>query len=237
MVLYLLSTFAVLVAWTWSSRRFLYPVMPVLILVFIAGAAVVGRRLGRHGAWLAPLVLVAIVLPRTTRELGELVRTGWQCDRLRPITTCFPPAPSAFLAAAQFARSLPDSSIVVAEREAAFAWHSGLRVIHSREVSDSGARFIDYLRDRQATYILIGRLSMNERVGLANRLHTICRNLHLVRGFGSDTYLFKVDLSPPATDSTAPSTATCEVTERLDQVGRRIREEVERDGDTEEPTS
>ncbi len=235
--LYLLATFGVLVAWTWSSRRFLYPVMPMIILGFVAGAAMIGRRFGRAGAWLGPLLLCLILLPRTARELAELVRTGWDCDRARPLATCFPAAQQAFLEAAQFSRSLADSSIVVVEREAAFAWHSGRKVTHSREVDDAGAPFLAYLRDRQITHIVIGRLSMNERVGLANRLNSICRNLELVRDFGSDTYLFRVDLAADSSASGGPPTAACQVTDRLDRVGQRIREQIDRGGGDEEPTS
>jgi hypothetical protein len=225
-VLYVAVAFAVLVVWAWSSRRFLHPLMPLVAVAFTAGASTVGQKLGgKAGRLLGPLVVLALLLPRSVRETAAVMQVGLRCERDRVIETCFLPAPSAFLRAAVYGRTLPDSAMVLAEREAAFAWHSGRPAIHASTTLDASPEsFVPVLRKIGITHVLITSLSMNERVRLAARLHANCRTLDLLQGFGENTYLFR--LRAPS-EASSDEQRSCTATMELDRIGREIAHRVE----------
>jgi hypothetical protein len=195
------AIYAVLLIWPWADRRFLHPLVPLVGLGLVAGGWVFGRRAGRVGAVLGPLLVAALLVPGTQWRTRDVIQRGWRCDHADPVATCYTKTERAYLQAAVASRRLPDSAIVLAEREATFAYYSGRKAAFANQaVRGPSSDFLSYLRRAGVTHVLISRVTDTEPVGLAQRLAEICRDLTLVGDFGEGTELFALR-SPAAADS------------------------------------
>ena len=206
-VLTLGAMLAVLSVWPWADRRFLHPVVPLVGLQLVAGAVAIGRRFGRAGPSVAALAVAGLLSPGTVWRTEEVVRTGRSCDHDRPIATCYTKIEQAYLGAARSARGLPDSAIVMVQREATFAYYSGRLGVYSDPATGADqAGFLAYLRDQGITHILISRVTRTEPLLLAEQLESHCRYLRFMERFGEGTELYQV--LPAALPDTG-DTATC----------------------------
>jgi hypothetical protein len=157
-------------------------------------------------------VLLALFLPGLVPQVVARVRRGLACDEGRPVETCYTPVEQAFLRAASAARSLPDTAVIMVQREAGFAWHSGRRGVYPLE--SAGRRpqeLLAYLADRGVTHIVITPVTRAAPVETAQQLNGICHRLTTLGGFGQDTYLFA--LKSDAADTEEGS--ACGLTDRL----------------------
>ncbi|MFN0178732.1 MAG: hypothetical protein ACKVZ0_07995 [Gemmatimonadales bacterium] len=185
--------FAVLFVWAWADRRFLHPLIPLVGLILITGADTLGRRVGRLGTIVAPLLVVGLLVPGTWWRTEDLVRHGWNCVTARNLDGCYTPKERAFLQASLAARSLPSDAVALVDREAAFAYHSGRAGVFAHEGTDfSGEDFLAFLERRGVTHVLVSRVTGFSSVRLADQLVSVCRRLDVVGDFGEGTVLFGV---------------------------------------------
>jgi hypothetical protein len=213
----------VLSVWAWADRRFLHPVAPLVGLLMIAGAVVIGRRLGRYGPLVAVMVVLVSLAPGTIERASTVVARGWACDPNRPVETCYNPVEAAFLAGSLAARSLPDTAIALVEREATFAFHSGKRGRYAREDSDAqAASFLNFIRVHRITHALTTRVTREEAIGLEGRLDAICDRVELLGDFGQGTLLFAIHPDPRPDQPFEPA---CPATAKMLEEARRLRAE------------
>ncbi|MFZ5625479.1 MAG: hypothetical protein ACOY71_13820 [Gemmatimonadota bacterium] len=213
--IYLVLYFAVLFAFTWTTRRFLFPVQPLVSLLLLAGAFACTRSVDRRVRLAVILLLVASIAWRGGQQVADLGGERRYCDRSRPHISpgCYDADQRSFFAAAEFARdSLPMASTIMVEREASFAYHSRRRVIHAENALALGdADLLSFLRREHIDYILIGRLTSVEATELPQSLLPHCEVLELVRVFPPRTYLFRVR----AANESEARGAACDVLQRL----------------------
>ncbi len=216
--------FGVLFLWAWADRRFLHPLVPLVALILIAGAHALGRRLGRTGAVVAPVLVAALFIPGTWMRTGDLLRRGWACTKAGTIAACYHPHEQAFFNAALATRALPQQAVALVDREAAFAYHAGHRGVFAPEAAPfEGEEFLEFLQRRGVTHVVISRITGGEPVRLADQLVGICRQLAVLGAFGEGTVLFA--LLPQAVAADAPAPPACTVAERLHREAVAAREE------------
>jgi hypothetical protein len=166
-------------------------------------------------------VLLAVALhPRTVLRTVELVRNGLRCDHDRVAATCYNPVERAFLEASRAGRDLPESAVVLVQREAAFAFHSGRRGVYAWEaITRPPEHFGEFAAQRGVTHVMISRITRNEPVGLAERLVTVCDRLDVLGSFGEGTFLFALRPDP------RPGGEACPLVRSLLEESLRIRED------------
>ncbi len=194
--LYLVGYFGLLALWTWSTRRFLFPIQPLLWLVLLTGAWTVWQRFGRvAGVGFLAVLLIPIPIQGWPRVV-EHVRAGIDCDRARQYESpsCFTPEQLAFFAAARYAKeSLPRGAVVLVDREAAFAWHSGHQVVHSFSIRPgSGVSATTALERSGVSHVLLAELTRSDRLRMPRFLKAACSDLVPVRSFSPGTVLFRL---------------------------------------------
>jgi len=213
LVLYLLGYGALLCLWPWAPRRFWIPVQPFVLLAILGGTWAVAHRVWRRGAMVAPLLVTALVLAEAIPGTAANVARGLRCDRSDPwhSEACYDPDQRSFFAAATYARdSLPAAAIYLVEREAAFAYHSGRRVVHAErllEVPDSLFRTV--LAERGVSYVLLGRLTDVEVGRLSKKLLATCEHFVVQASFPPHTLLLRLVQADGGTEPNA-----CEAVQR-----------------------
>jgi len=222
--IYLVGYFSLLTVWTWSARRFLFPVQPLLWLVLLAGAWAVWQRSRWAGGTLLALLLVPVPL-QGWPQVASFVATGVRCDRAHQYEspTCYTPEQLGFFAAARYARdSLPPGGAVLVDREAAFAWHSGRTVEHSIEwvLGVEPDQVLEGIRTAGVKYILLAALTPHDQVEMPVLLRPRCRELGVVRTFGEETVLLEL-----RTDGSGNS---CELLREMEERARRDQEQPRR---------
>ncbi len=219
--LYLVGYFGLLVVWTWSTRRFLFPVQPLIWLTLLAGTWAVWQRSRWVGGALLALLLVPVPL-QGWPQVARFVETGIRCDRevQYESPTCYTPEQLGFFAAARYARDSLPPGVVLVDREAAFAWHSGRTVEHSIEWvrGVEPDRVLEGLRNAGVTYILLAALTAHDQFEMPALLAPRCHELRVVRTFGEETVLLEL-----RTDGTGDS---CELLRDIEERGRRAGERV-----------
>ncbi len=217
---YLALYLGVLILWTWQRRRLLYPVQPLVWLTLFSGILVLRERVGRWGGWVATGVLLVAIPLQLVPDSWNLVARGVACDRARQYEspTCHTPEQLGFFAAARYARDSLPPGVVLADREAAFAWHSGRTVEHSIEWvrGVEPDRVLEGLRNAGVTYILLAALTPHDQFEMPALLAPRCHELRVVRTFGEETVLLEL-----RTDGTGDS---CELLRGLEERGRQAQE-------------
>lgn len=215
--------FGVLFVWAWADRRFLHPLVPLMALILIAGAHALGHRFGRAGAMAAPLLVAGLFIPGTWERTGDLLRRGWACTRAGTLDACYTPHERAFFRAALATRALPEQTVALVDREAAFAYHAGRRGVYAPEAAPfEGEEFLAFLERRGVTHVVISRVTGGEPVRLADQLMSVCRRLAVLGDFGEGTVLFAL---VPEVAADAPPPPACAVTARLHRDAVATREE------------
>jgi hypothetical protein len=171
----------------------------------------------------ASVLVCGLLAVQLIKRDVELVATGLACDSSRPLETCYTPVERSFLKAATAARELPAGSIIMAQREAAFAYHSGHPGVYAYEaVSRDPAKFLDFLGENHVSHVVLSRITRNEPVTLGARLEGVCDQLDIVGEFGEGTFLLRVR---PQAEGPDPARRSCPVLSELVAESTRIRQE------------
>ncbi|MEJ7811576.1 MAG: hypothetical protein WKG32_14280 [Gemmatimonadaceae bacterium] len=204
----LAAYFALLLVWTWTFGRLLEPLLPLLLLALLAGAALAGRRFGPRAEWALPLALTLVIGATSLTQTAAALKIAARCDRahqFRLTAGCFEPARIAFVASAEFARTRTDPTAVFASgKEGAFAYHSNRRLVPLASLLDAdSSQILARLAAMRVDYVMLGGFLVKEH-RLATQLLPICDRLALVADFPPRAIMLRVrDDAPPGSDRRA----------------------------------
>jgi hypothetical protein len=206
LVLYLTFTAAVLLVWPYAIQRFLAPVVPMLLLVVLAGGWWLGERLGGvRGARVATGALTFVMtLGAIRRDVAQLARSA-DCDRRLAARSpgCFSSEQRDFFdAVAAAARVSSDSARFLVSKEATFYLLSGRQAVREIDaLAHADPRsFREFLVRERVDFIILSRLHVDQWA-LAAPLGAQCEALELVQSFGAHVALLRVT---PRTAARAP---------------------------------
>ena len=198
---YLLAYGALLAVWPYRINRFLVPLLPILIPIFLLGiAAVVGRFAPRLR--LPAMAACALVIATTGAMKSErLVDRQRPCERWGssyPRPGCLHHDQASFFAASSFiTQSLPKDAVVLSAKGAVLYYYTGRRVgPRERAFEQSAESFVPFLRDLKIDHVLLGSLFINEIKQLGDHIADNCGAFSVVASFPPRTYLFRLREQP-----------------------------------------
>jgi len=201
MGLYLAGYGALLVLWPFRLPRFLVPVLPLLILLFLLGAA---RFRVRRSALLLPSMFGGSLL------LSSLAIdfTAWKehrgCDRTVPYNSaaCYEPGQLGFFSAVHaLERIAPSDAVLLTPKAATVFYLTGHQAVNEIEAATlDGPALVGYLRDRGVQYVLLSRIHLDQWT-IAAALRTVCRSFELAGEPGPDTVLLRFRPEPVTSDA------------------------------------
>ncbi|MEO6444840.1 MAG: hypothetical protein ABIZ91_11180 [Gemmatimonadaceae bacterium] len=201
---------ALLVLWPYVLLRYLVPVIPFAIALLLAGAWVVGNRLGRRpvGGHAAAGVVALLLFALAARQDVMRLHTVANCDRSRAAadSDCFPEFERSYFAAASAVRALPDDSAnFLVSREALFHVLTGRHTAWEAEAAQlrEPEALANYLTLRNVSYVLLSQTNFNQW-SLGRPLRGLCDRLRVVGEFGPKVSLLV--FAPPG----APGDNACE---------------------------
>lgn len=218
LALYLIVFGALLALWAWPIERFYVPLLPEIVLLTLAGAAALARRIGgriggrigwstggrmggrigRNAVRIAPVMLAALMIGTSAGRLKIATRRVASCDRANPTISagCYNRDQRDFFAAAALARrTFPDSAIVATSKAAAFYYYASRRaaaVPPSTRTPWSRQAAATALADARVAYVLLGRLNPPTDRALAALVLPVCDRLEVLRAFSPGTALLRV---------------------------------------------
>lgn len=218
LALYLVVFGALLALWAWPIERFYVPLLPEIVLLTLAGAAALARRIGGRIGWstswstggrtggrtgrnavrIAPVMLAALMIGTSAGRLKMATRRVASCYRADPTISagCYNRDQRDFFAAAALARrTIPDSAIVATSKAAAFYYYTSRRaaaVPPSTGTPWSRQRSTAALADARISYVLLGRLNPPTDRALAALVLPVCDRLEILRAFSPGTALLRV---------------------------------------------
>jgi 4-amino-4-deoxy-L-arabinose transferase-like glycosyltransferase len=205
--LYLLAYGGLLALWAWVVGRFLTPVIPLMVVVLLAGTDVIRRRYNARLGLAVGLALAVVVFLTGIRANWERLQEVRRCDRSAPLQSpgCFDPDQRSLFAATSFvAENTPDSTMVITAKDATFSYYSGRRVTRPHPVlSDDPAVFVNRVVESGVDYLFLGRNAAIESGSYPETLRQACRSLELVKSFPPSSYLFRLgsDVAPDTTSA------------------------------------
>lgn len=194
---------ALLLVWPWAISRLLIPILPLIILTLLVGAAALSSRLGRR-AWIAPLAVGALIsFTAIARNLSRLNQTS-ACDRSRATSSpgCFSDDQLGFFSVAVHARMVTDSAarFALGSKWSTFGYYARREVLPFRATPGmSGGQIVDSLAAAGVGHVLLAHAS-NIDVAFGRQLRSSCDRLALVGAFDRHTLLFQLR------ERTAPDT-------------------------------
>lgn len=197
---YMAGTAALLCIWAWKTDRFLFPVVPLLVPVILAGFAWLGARFGRAGRWALPVLFGLLILPSA---LGQ-IRTAFQrrdaCrvepERAPPGLCLWSAQPAwAFGRAVEYMRErVPAGTRLFNTFPASVYYHTGLVSIpYDEALAQPQGTLSEYLtRDDEAVrYVLVNDLhSLSRRV--YRHLLSDCERFIVEKDFGGSMRIIRV---------------------------------------------
>lgn len=192
----LLGTAAMLMLWTWASRRFLLPVLPLLVPCFILGIGALAAW--RRPTWRVPATaLAALVLIVTGAwRTGAIVHSRSGCVRgaSPPSRACVSGDPADVLAAAVWMRdSLPrDARVLSAKPEPVYYYSQRQGTALGAILARDSSEMLSALRRQGIGWILLGSVQSSEVSRLAPRLQVECSHLAVAAPFSPRTWVFRI---------------------------------------------
>jgi hypothetical protein len=194
-LLYLALYAALLVCWPYRIRRFLVPVLPLLLVLLLAGALRAWPR-GRRGAWVLPGLLLLALAGGGVSTVAARWRALSGCDRSAPYASarCFSPPQLGFFAAARLvAETLPATEVLLTPKAATLNYLTGrLTVDELAAAALDSAALEAFLRERAVRYIVLSRIHIDQRT-IAGALRGFCRSLTLVGRPGPGSILLRLE--------------------------------------------
>lgn len=207
LVAYLALSSGILAFWPYVDKRFLAPLVPLVILAMLAGTWwLVERAVSRRAAQFASLALGALLAAVALRSDADRLARVAECDRSNANASpgCFNDEQRAFFAAVAAVDTLtPDSARFLVSKEATFYLLSGRQAVRQSAAlaKRSPQALDDFLRANRVEFILLSHLHLDQWA-LASTLLPQCERLQLMGTFGPHVALLR--LPPPVADSIAP---------------------------------
>jgi hypothetical protein len=153
---------ALIVVWptVWTDRRFLLPLLPLVLLYAVQGADRLGARLSERRAWLATTGLVALLAVIGMRSIFGLVPQRRDClASFRAGSPCDPPALASFYAAARWTgENTPPDAVVANRKPSLFFWFSRRRG-DLYPYSSEPELVLGGLEEMRADYVVVDQVS------------------------------------------------------------------------------
>ena len=159
--LFALLYVGLIVVWpdVWTDRRFLLPVLPLVVLYAVRGGGALSARLGRAGRWV-PIGLAAVLVVAGVRAEARLVPLRIDCmASYRAGSPCDPPAMASFYEAARWARDHTPAEAVVANRKPSLFYWFGRRRGDLYPYSGETELVIRGLEQMGARYVVVDQIS------------------------------------------------------------------------------
>ena len=198
LLLSLATYFGVLLCWPYNTTRFVAPVLPLVVLVALAGLRWLGARLGSSRVawgviWAVSGVLALSAMQSHRHRLAALSSCERRGDAI--ITPgCATAVQRDYFAAIAAADSLaPDSSPILTAKEATAFVRSGRRTVRQSEAlerTDPDA-FVRFLRARGVQVIVLSRVHYAQW-GLAPMLQARCHEFDALATYGAHTALLRL---------------------------------------------
>lgn len=213
------SYVSLLLVWPWVVIRFMSPVIPFIVVLVIAGAFELARRVRTRWRVLIPASIAFTIMFTAASSLRSEVRALGACDRDEPIVSsgCIQPAEKDYLRLAQWvADSISGQAVFLVPKEGTFAYLTGQRTIPLiTALRADTTRMLLLLRELGVTHIALTTLD-HGGIALANVLMPSCRSLLLERELSPTLLVFRIGADPAADDAVRPG--SCEALERYRQI-------------------
>jgi len=192
---FVLAYIALLAVWRWALQRFIDPIIPLLLLVLLAGASFLTQR-ARGTVRRSVIGALALLLTvGALQRVAPYYRRYAACDRAHPSesATCWPDAERDYLRLARWVRdSTPAGSIFFVSKERSFFMHTARKSINQdRGLQEDSLSLAPYLRSRGVAYTVVTPVGVRSQMHNA-LLATACRDLALVHEFAPTTFLLRV---------------------------------------------
>ena len=202
---FLVSYVVLLFAWSFAFDRLVRPVVPLLLVLLLAGVSTsVGKYAARYRRWAVLAVAGLFALGALQVTIPDL-QTRLACDRSSPADSpaCWPPPDRDFLKLSQWVRdSTPTDAVFFVSKERAFYWHAGRKSINQdRALREDSTSLGGYLRSRGVSYTVLTPIGVRARPH-ARLLQRACREFELVKRISTSTMLLRVAPAPALGDST-----------------------------------
>ncbi len=211
--LYLLCYALLMIVWLWAVERFLLPVVPLLIVTMLLGAAWLAGRVRQTFALPAALALALLLgISGGARSVAQ-ARTNMVCDRsgdLPPASCLFTDQKSYFEALRWIRANTPPDAHLLAVKSGALYRYTGRQAVSwARALSQDSASFLPWLQQRGAAWILLGSLELMEPARLVDLVAANCRQLAVAEVFPPRTWLFRVpaEVTPEQADASCAAVA------------------------------
>ena len=195
--LYVVAYFGLLLIWPWIINRLLMPVLPFLIVLFLAGLGgpqIRGRW--RHALHAAVAVLMLGIAAGIVQRGVPQFKARIECDRSRALTApgCFNDDQRSFFAGARWVNeNLPVDEVIGSPKESTFAYYSERQVLHLKLIPHlDGAGLLDGMSAAGVRYLFLDRIHPMSRRRIGPSLRPVCDQLRVVAAFPPRTYLLGI---------------------------------------------
>jgi hypothetical protein len=198
--IYLAAFSSILIVWPWFLGRFIIPLLPVFVPMWLAGIEAIGRRFSPKAGMICVFAaggFLAVNAAMVTTEMLER-HLAISRDTLYPLPI-HPDKPgsigqvSFFEAVEYIKQKHPIDSIYVTGKPASFYYHTrrkSIERIFSGTIREEG--FLKHLRTKGVDYVLLSHVHSVEWENLARRMRKNCEAFYLEASFPPATYLFRL---------------------------------------------
>lgn len=197
------SYMGLMMVWTWAVERFLSPVAPLLYLAMVLGAVWLLEFTSAKLRKPTLLAMTALLAWGPISQSASYTHARLACDRQHPEESlgCYSDDDVLYFRMAKWVRdSIPRDAIVFANKDAAFATHSGHRVVNQlRALEEDSLSLVPYLREHGVQYAVVGPVGMRI-IEHSQLLEKACNDLILVKEFPKASAVLRVRGKDEATD-------------------------------------
>ncbi len=195
--IYLAAYAGVLLIWPWEHARFLIPVTPFLVVLFLAplGSPWI-RGHWRHALHAATALLLLGIAGGLVQRSVFRFEARMGCDRSLALTVpgCFNDDQRSLFAGARWVdENLPVDEIIVSAKEATFAYYSERKVLHMKLIPHAdGAAILRGMSAAGVRYLFLDRIHPMNWNRIGPSLLPVCDQLQVAAAFPPRTYLLAV---------------------------------------------
>ncbi len=218
-VLFLAAYAAVMALWPYWFPRLLVPLLPLLVLLLLAGGWSLGARAGhrQRGAIVTAavaLLLTIITVPPMRARHRETTSCDRSVDARRSLWCVSDKQRDFFATVDEVARLAPATTPLLAAKAPTVFVLSGRQLVRQEDalLQRDPDRFIAWLREQKVETVLLSHMD-GQQVKLRPMLEARCRSFELIRSFPTHAAALRL-LPADALTPSAESVAACEAISR-----------------------
>lgn len=191
-VCYLLLIFL----WPWPVSRFISVLLPIAILMLLAGASAAAERfVPRRWGLVVPALFALVLAGTSTWKFAETLQRARACDRGAAQTSpgCFNDREREFLAMARWVDdSIPEGAVFVTAKEGVFGYFAARQTVpHLRVVRADSSRVLGLARQLGATHMVLSQIK-EPRDPLLDLFQPHCAALEPLKWIGPTTLVLRI---------------------------------------------